>query len=139
MQRLNTLWQIASAASQVAEMARASQHYHFTVGAATTFFLHCAHAEVRISRWEQPEIDVVAQLQAPFAWRVETDQDDAGVYFVARRRPVVGQIAGAVFDVHVPHDTYLVLKMEYGRISVGDINGTVELPPTLTKFVITPD
>ena len=45
------------------------------------------HAEVRVSRWEFPRIEVTAQLQAPWGWRVESEQDDAGVYFVARRRP----------------------------------------------------
>ncbi len=129
MQNLNTLWKIASAASEVAELARSSDTYRFNVEGEITFFLHTHHAEVRVTRWTEARIEVVAQLQAPFGWRVETDQDDAGVYFVARRRPVVGGLSGAVFAVSIPATTYLVLKLEQGRLLLDNLSGTVNVPP----------
>jgi hypothetical protein len=136
MQKLTTLWQIANAASQVADMARSSGTYRFGVTGDATFYLHTAGADVHITRWTQPLIEVGATLQAPFAWRIETDQDDAGVYFVARRRRVVGSLAGATFRISVPPSTHLILKLESSRLSLDHLNGTVELPPAGKNFII---
>jgi hypothetical protein len=129
MQHLNTLNQLVQAASQVTELARASQTYHFPVSAPTTFYLHVSQAEVRISRRPGVTADVQATLGAPFAWRIATDQDDAGIYFVAHRRLMVGALAAARFHISVPPDTYLILKLENARLTLDDVNGTVELPP----------
>ena len=129
MQHLSTLWKIANAASDVAEMARSSQVYRFNVADKLTFYVHTAHAEVRIRRWEEPRIEVMAQLQAPFGWQVKTDQDEAGVYFVARRKPVVGNLSGAVFSIVVPAATDLLLKLDQCRLVLDDVTATVALPP----------
>lgn len=135
MQHLNKLWQVANTASQVVELARSSETFRFNVEGDTTFYLHTAHAEVRIARWTLPRIEVTAQLQAPWGWRVETDQDEAGVYFVARRRPVVGTISGAVFSVSVPQQTHCILKLEEGRLVIDGVTGTYELPPVTGKGI----
>lgn len=129
MQHLSTLWKIANAASEVAEIARSSEVYRFNVTDNLTFYLHTAHAEVRIRRWEEDRIEVMAHLQAPFGWQLRTDQDDAGVYFVARRKPVVGNLSGAVFSVMVPTTTNLLLKLDQCRLVLDDVTATVTLPP----------
>lgn len=136
MQHLNRLSQLASAASQVAEFARSSETYRFNVDKATTFYLNTAHAEVIITRWEHDRIEIAAHLQAPFGWRVETDQDSAGVYFVAHRRPLVGGLAGATFHVSVPADAYLMLKLDDCRLSLVNVSGEVELPPELKALTV---
>jgi hypothetical protein len=129
MQKLATLWQVVNAASQVAEMARSSDTYRFGVVGEASFYLHTAGAEVRVERWAQPVIQVSARLNAPFAWRIETDQDDAGVYFVAQRRPVVGSLAGASFHISLPHAAHLILKLDKCRLTLEDLSGTLEFPP----------
>lgn len=129
MQHLNTLWKIANAASEVAEIARSSEVYRFNLNAGMTFYLHTAHAEVRVRRWEEPRAEVHAQLQAPFGWQVRTDQDEAGIYFVARRKPVVGNLSGAVFTLVVPHTTDLLLKLDQCRFVLDDVTATIALPP----------
>jgi hypothetical protein len=136
MQHLNTLTELVNAVSTVAELARASQTYRFNVGSATTFYLHAEQAEIRLQRHAAPQIEISAQLQAPFAWRIGSDQDDVGVYFVARRRPVVGAMAGAVLTVIVPDDCYLVLKLVSCRLSLDGINGTVEIPASGSAIVM---
>lgn len=133
MQKLATLWQIVNAAAQVAEMARSADTYRFGVTGAAAFYLHAAGADVRITRWMQPLIQVSARLNAPFAWRIETEQDDAGVYFVAQRRPVVGSLAGAVFHVSIPPPTHLILKLEGCRLTLEEVDGTLEFPPGFAK------
>ena len=129
MQHLNTLWQIAGAAAQLADLARSSQTYRFNVEADITFYLHAANAEVSVTRWAQPVVEVEAQLQAPFGWRIETDQDAAGVYFVAHRRPIVGGLAGASFKLFVPQAAYLMLRLDNTRLCLESVDGAVELPP----------
>jgi hypothetical protein len=89
-----------------------------------------------MSRWRRcvspaagASAEVQATLGAPFAWRVASDQDEAGIYFVAHRRPLVGALAVASFHISVPPETYLILKLDNVRMTLDDVNGTVELPP----------
>ncbi len=138
MQHLNTLAQVASAASTLAELTRKSTHYRFNTGGDTTFYLDVSHAEVRVLRHGEPIIEVDAMLQAPFAWRMVSDQDDAGVYVVARRRPVVGGLAGALFSVVVPYQAHLVLKLEHCRLCLEAVTGTFQVSPVSAEMVIAP-
>jgi hypothetical protein len=129
MQHLNTLWQAVNAASTVTELARQSQTFHFGVSKPITFYLQAEQAEVRLTRWAQPKIEIAVQLQAAFGWRMTTDQDEAGVYVVARRRPLVGGLSRATFAVFVPQDTYLVLKLTEGRLTLEHVDGEFHVPP----------
>jgi hypothetical protein len=129
MQHLNMLWQLVNAASTVSELARQSQTYRFGVMGPVTFYLCADHAVVQLTRWRQPMVEVSAQLQAAFGWRIVTDQDEAGVYFVAKRRAVVGGFSRAVFRVNVPQDTYLMLKLHSGHVLLEDVNGTLNIAP----------
>ena len=129
MQHLNTLWQAVNVASSVTELARQSQTFHFNVNGAVTFYLQAESSEVRVTRWNEPKIEVMAQVQAAFGWRMKTDQDDAGVYVVARRRLVVGTLSSALFSVLVPQSTYLILNLSDGRVTLNHIDGTIQVPP----------
>jgi hypothetical protein len=133
MQHLNTLWHLAGTAAQVAELARRTQVYSFNAPPNATFYMHTAGAEVRVTRWDARKIEVFAQLQAQFGWRIETDQDDAGVYFVAHRRPVVGGLAGAAFTVSVPPDCHLMLRLDDCRLTLDGVQGTFEIPAVGSK------
>ena len=129
LQRLNRLWQLVSAVSTVKEIVQESKTYRFAVSGTITFYLRAENAEVKITRWQRPEVECTVRLQASFGWRVATDQDEAGVYLVAKRRAVVGGLSRATFDVFVPHDTYLLLKLDEGRVTLDHVSGTLELPP----------
>lgn len=128
-QRLNALWQVMKAAGRVTEFTQQSRAYHFGVSEPITFFLEAENAEVRVARWDLPQIKVEAKLRAAFGWRVATDQDAAGVYVVAKGRPVMGGLLRARFDVLIPEDVYVVLKLENSRIVLEKVDGTLELPP----------
>ncbi len=129
MQHLDTLWKVLGAASSVREMAQETRRYQFQVTPPLTFYLHTEAASVRVLRWSLPAIDIRAELQAGFGWRVQTDQDEAGVYLVAKRRPVVGSLARAQFSITVPDDTYLVLRLEDGALLLDNLDGTFHIPP----------
>ncbi len=138
MQHLNTLSQIVSAASTVADLARSAQTYHFHVGGGVTCYVHVADGEVTIARHADPQVEIQSKLQAPFGWRVAAEQDEAGVYFVALRRALVGSVASASFVVTVPQDAHLVLKLERARLSLDNVTGEISLPPQIANMVIEP-
>ncbi|MGQ9889294.1 MAG: hypothetical protein ACUVSX_12500 [Aggregatilineales bacterium] len=129
MPRLTTLWQTVSAVVELSEIARSRQTYYFSTLGPITFFLKAEQAEVRVRRWAQPRVEVTVTLQAAFGWRVATDQDEAGVYVVAKRRPLVGSLARAAFDVLVPHDAYLDLRLDGGRVVLEGVRGALQVPP----------
>ena len=127
--RLNTLWQAVRVAADLRDMTRARRTFVFHVPTSITFFLRAENADVRIFRWDAPRVEVRTLLEGSFGWRVATDQDEAGVYVVAHRRRLVGEFSSALFDVVVPHDTHLVLKLDNGKVSLAHVNGTLHVPP----------
>jgi hypothetical protein len=130
MQKLNTLWQLVNAASDITSMTRHTQTYHFsTFGQPITFYLRAEHAEVRIMRWTLAKVEVTAALQAAFGWRVAADQDEAGVYVAAKRKPVLGNLSTALFSVVLPHDAHLILSLNESRLVLENINATLQIPP----------
>ena len=129
MQHLNTLSQLVSAASSVAELARSSQNYSFVVRPGSTCYVHVSGGEIRIARQPASLVEISAKLQAPFGWRIAAEQDEAGVYFVALRRAIVGALADASFLVTVPQDAHLTLKLDHTRLCLENVDGTFELSP----------
>jgi hypothetical protein len=93
--------------------------------------MHLEAAEIHIHRWELPTIEIRAHVQAGFGWRIAHEQDDVGVYFVARRRPILGSLAGGVFTVTAPHLTHLILRLEHCRLWANDISGQLEFPASV--------
>jgi hypothetical protein len=138
MERLNTLWQVvnatANAAASVRDITQHTKQYTFALpNLATTFYLQAENAVVHIRRWDRPLIEATVRLQGAFGWRIATDQDDAGVYIAAKRRPLVGtfvgNLASATFDVTLPAQVYLMLKLEPGSLFLDHLNGTLHIPP----------
>lgn len=133
---LNTLWQVVNAASTVADFTRQSQTFTFNVAPAITVYLRAEQAEVRLVRWEQPKVDVFVQLQAAFGWRVATDQNSDGVYIVAKRRMLLGNMSRAKFTLTIPYDAYLILKLRQSSLLLTDVDGTMHVPPKTTQGIL---
>jgi hypothetical protein len=128
-QHLNTLWQAVSTISDIRAMTRRQQTYYFSTLGAITFYLRAENAEVQVIRWGLPKVEVNVTLHGAFGWRVAADQDEAGVYVVARRRALVGGLSRALFTVIVPHSAFLMLHVDDGRVVMEHVNGVVEIPP----------
>ncbi len=126
--KADRLLQVARAASSVAEIVRERQIYQFGVLGAASLYLHVQGAEVRLFRWNRPVISITAQLQLGLGWRIAHDQDDAGVYFVARRRRWSGGLASATFSVSLPETAHLLLRLERCHVWISDLSGTFDLP-----------
>lgn len=138
MQHLGKLTQLVSAAATVSEIAHKSQTHRFGASGPLMLYAHLESADVTVERRALPYLEVRAQLQAPFVWRMAFDQDDAGVYVVARRRPLVGELGGGHFRLVVRPDTYLHLRLEGCKLTLLDLRSTIELPPDGT-LILPPD
>ena len=134
MNTLNNLWKLVNAASSVRDMAQQSKTYQFAAKPDTTLYLHLDGVDLHITRWAQPLIRVQTVLQAGFGWRIASEQDDVGVYLVARRRSVVGTVAQGRFEVNLPHDAHLVMKLERCNLHLQGLHGAYELPAHNTSL-----
>ncbi len=130
MQKLNRLWQIANAASAVRDLAQHLKTYHFAVRPPGMVYVQADYAEVTVIRWNRPTVEITTLLQAPFGWRLVTDQDEAGVYLVARRKTVIGRLSSAKFVIRLPDVLYLTLKLSECSINLKQVTGSFELAPT---------
>ena len=128
MQHLDNLWKIVNVASSVRDMAVERKTYRYTVAPPVTLYLHLQSAHITFEPWTQPTIEISAELQASFGWRLKAEQDDYGVYFVAKRMAVVGNLAQAKIHAMIPAQTNLVLRLEKCTLTLSNLNGTIELP-----------
>ena len=129
MQHLDSLWKAVNIVGSVRDMAIESKIYRWNIAPPITFYLHIEYADIFIQRWGKPIIEARVKLQAGFGWRVATDQDEAGVYVVAKRKPFIGSLGRAKFTVSLPQNIYLTLKLEHCQLSLDDLNTTLNIPP----------
>lgn len=129
MQHLEHLWKVIALAGQVRDLAQETRRYHFQASPDITFYAHVEHAVVHIHYHDALEIAIEASFQAQFGWRAQVDQDEHGVYLVARRLPIVGGMSTAQFHVTLPPSVYVLLRLEESAYCVNDITQEVHLPP----------
>lgn len=134
MQHLETLWKVINAAGTVRDIAQETKTLQFTVTSQTTFYLHVEYAAVTIAHHHATTIEVDAALQAGFGWRLHSDQDEAGVYVVAKRRAIVGGVSRGKFVIRIPHGTYLALRLEHCSLTLDEVNTTLQLPTLLDDY-----
>jgi hypothetical protein len=128
MQRLDQLWKVLSFAGQVRDIAIESKHYQFAVQDAITFYVDTEHSSLEIGYHTKRELLIDAEFQAGFGWRVQTEQDAAGIYLVAKRKAIIGSVSTARFSILLPTDTYTILRLESCSYRVKDVTGEVHLP-----------
>ncbi len=100
----------------------------FSVQPPLTVYVRASHAEVTILRGAPQSVSLEADLHASFGWDFATDQDEAGVYIVARRKPIVGALSWAKFSLTVPLDAHLALNLTPGSVHLAHVNGKLTLP-----------
>lgn len=136
MQRLNTLWQVVNAASTIKELAQHKRTYQFMVKDPITFHIQTHDADVHLSRWDKRQVEMTVTLQASFGWRVATDQDEAGVYVAAKKRVVVGGLSSALFEIFVPHDTYIIVKLQDCNLKLNGVSGEYHFNPSTEPLLL---
>lgn len=113
------------------DLAVEKRRYQWDVEAPNTFFLNAEHADIHLKPHDEARAVATIELRGAFAWQVATDQDEAGVYIIVRRKAIVGSIGRGRFDVLLPRGIHISLKLENCRLCMDDLNGDIELPPDL--------
>jgi hypothetical protein len=121
---------LGAAVDAVPRPAQRSHVQVFNVVPPVTVYIRASHCRVAVRRTSAPKVTLDAQMASAFGLELATDQDDAGVYIVAHRKPVVGQIGSINLTVTVPADCHLAFHVTPGDIVLEGIDGMLELPPT---------
>ncbi len=117
-------------ASEVApKIANEAHRQIFEVTLPVTVFIHAAHSRVTVRRRAGTHIQLDAALRAAFGWQLVAEQDDAGVYIVARRKRVVGALSSADFTITIPPEARLQVQLNPGALILEDVDGTLDIPP----------
>lgn len=102
----------------------------FEVNLPTTVYVRASMSEITLRYRPGNRVEVAADLRASFGWELMAEQDDAGVYIVAKRKPLVGQLSSANFDLSVPPGINLMFNLTPGSVRVMNINGKFNVAGT---------
>ena len=126
---LDKAWQAFKLLGAARDIAIESRHFNWDVAPRATFFLQAEYADIRLVKRERQAIDLKVQLQAGFGWQLLTDHDDAGVYVIARRKAVIGRLSRGRFEIALPADAHVSLKLDHCQLCLAELNTALELPP----------
>lgn len=121
------------------QLTRAARRFHlrvFKVEPPVTVFVRGSRCRVSVRYHELEQVELHAHLYNAFGLRFVTEQDEAGVYIVVKRRRLLGLISRAEFLLKVPSYAHLAFDLTPGSIRLDEINGTVELPPLLRQVPV---
>ncbi len=117
-------------ASEVApRIGAAAQRQVFEVKPPVTVYVHASSSRVTVRRRPGNHVQLDANLRAAFGWQLVAEQDDAGVYIVAKRKPVVGALSSADFMLTIPPDARLLVQLNPGALILEDLDGMLDVPP----------
>jgi hypothetical protein len=133
MQLLDNTWKALKLVGAARELAIETRRLNWDVAPGTTFYLQAEHADIRLATHDLREIRAKVELQAGFGWQLLADQDDAGVYIIVRRKPLIGSIGRSSFYITLPDDLHLSLQLENCRLCLDDLTSRLELPPFALK------
>lgn len=99
----------------------------FAVTCPVTVYVRGSHCAVSVRRHDAPRVELEANLARAFGVELTAEQDEAGIYIVARRKPVVGAAARLELALTVPPDAHLALHLTPGDASFLSLDGLTEL------------
>ncbi len=119
---------VSAAAGVLPISAQQAYTQVFNAQPPLTVYVNASHCRVTVQRHDAPKVILEASMVRAFGLTFVTDQDDAGVYIVAKRKPVTGAFSRADFSITVPVDCHLVFRLTPGDVVLHNIDGTLELP-----------
>jgi len=103
----------------------------FHVEPPTTVYVRASHCRVTVRHAEDSRVQLEANVQRMFGIEFATDQDEDGVYIIARRKPIVGTVSRTDFTLTVPHNTHLAFNLSPGDVVFEQVSGIAEIPADL--------
>lgn len=101
----------------------------FAVAKPTTVFVRGSKCRIKVHYHDLNQVEIHANLFYAFGLRFVTEQDDAGVYIVIKRRRLLGMFSKAEFVLNVPRYANLALSLTPGSVHFEDVSGILEIPP----------
>ena len=129
MQRLASIWNAVKILNSARDLAIETRRLEWNVALPNTFYLQAEHCDVSLAWHDQLKVLAKLELQAGFGWHWATDQDDAGVYIVALRKPLIGSIGRGKFAFTLPHGVHISLRLDNCQLCCHDLHTSLELPP----------
>ncbi|MCY4464528.1 MAG: hypothetical protein OXE46_03220 [Chloroflexi bacterium] len=129
MAQLERLWRALKLLGAARDLAVEKRQYRWDIKPPNTFYLKAEHADIHLRPHDEARILTTIELRGGFGWQIATDQDEAGVYIIARRKPIVGSIGRGRFSVLLPPGIHISLKLEHCRLRMDNLNGGIEFPP----------
>ena len=134
MRLLDNAWKALKLVGAARELAIETRRYNWEMTPGSTFFLQAEYADIRLVTHHQSEVLAKVELQAGFGWQLLTEQDEAGVYIIARRKPLIGSIGRSRFDITVPQDIHISFKLDRCKVCLDDLNTSLYLPPLSSEL-----
>jgi hypothetical protein len=100
----------------------------FEVQFPVTIFVRGSHVEAHLLYTPGTVVELKASLRASFGWEFATEQDEAGVYIVAKRKPLVGALSAATFTLTVPPEANLAFHLTPGSVRLAHVDGKLTVP-----------
>ncbi len=123
------LLDILAAVRSLPDLTRRRQVAAYEVSGPITVYIRAAHSRVTVQRTTEHRVQVECDLRQAFGWQWTTERDDAGIYVVLKRRPVVGSLSYADLTLTVPSDAYLVFHLTPGSVHLQDFEGRLSVAP----------
>lgn len=101
----------------------------FKVTLPLTVYVRASHCRVSVRRAPEPKVILETSTARTFGLELAAEQDEAGIYIIARRKNIVGQISRVEFNLTVPDRCHLAFHLTPGDVVMQDIDGLLELPP----------
>ena len=134
MRLWDSAWKALKLVGAARELAIDTRRFHWEVAPGSTFFLQAETADISLRTHQLAEVRATIELQAGFGWQLLTEQDEAGVYIIARRKPLLGSIGRCRFDITIPQDAHISFKLEQCQVCFVDLNTALDLPPLASEL-----
>ena len=110
----------------------------FDVRPPVTVFVRGTNVSVNVIHQPGTLVELNANLRASFGWEFAAEQDEAGVYIVAKRKLLVGTLSSASFTLVIPPEANLVLHLTPGSVRITDLNGKLTIPAGTNGSTVPP-
>ncbi len=129
MRKLDFAWQIYSTLRGLPDVTRQRHMMAYEVRDAVTVYVRASHSRITVRRTMARQVQIECDLWQAFGWEWVVDRDEAGIYIVLKRRPVVGALSFAALTVTVPPDAYLAFNLTPGSVLLEDFDGRLSVAP----------
>lgn len=132
---------IESALESAADVVPRGEHSFvqvFPVTAPLTVYVRASHCHLTIRQHSLPRVELNANLSRAFGVELATEQDEAGIYIIARRKPVVGTVARLDLVLTLPPTVHLAFHLTPGTVTFAGLDGLAELAASQV-FAASPD